>query len=498
MVLVEKTACKGCGICQKSCPKEAIAVQDKVAFVNEQCVDCGVCSRVCPFGAIRRGPILASAVSCRCCPVECRIEPGFEGACKRYTNIGGQLVRNRDLVLESLPASKAQLPEKPLTTAVGAGTSYPCCRPAPHIVEAKVNDVDVVTVVTEAPLSYSGIKVKIDTNLHIGAEGAPVFCEGAVVGIVDTEEYGAKMLSLGGANVLSGKQGFVAAKAVVALANGEAVRLQVAKGSVLDLQVGRAPVIDGKVEKKMRVGCGSATVGMFAERLRQVADETIVLDFHVIGLLSEHRAGEEVGLSYSGVVPNGRKSTRGRYFGEAGHGWGGTTIMSAAEAVQRVDLEIARPGMRILVTETTGQEAGMLEVQADGSVRDIPLTQEAQEAVAFIAENCEDARVSAVYVGGTGGSARAGVTKKPLQLSRAVHAGEVKLTIGGGDTYILPGGGINFMVDVERVVPRAFSWVATPATVAPVEYTMKKETYASLGGHMDAIKPLATLRKEES
>jgi hypothetical protein len=34
--------------------------------------------------------------------------------------------------------------------------------------------VDVVTVVTEAPLSYSGLKLKIDTDLEVGPEGAQV------------------------------------------------------------------------------------------------------------------------------------------------------------------------------------------------------------------------------------------------------------------------------------------------------------------------------------
>lgn len=202
-------------------------------------------------------------------------------------------------------------------------------------------------------------------------------------------------------------------------------------------------------------------------------------------------------MTYSGVVPNGRKSTRGRYFGDQGHGWGGTGIAGPLQAVQTVDMTLAKPGLKILVTETTGQQAGLLEVQADGTVREIPLTAEVQAAVDLIAANCEDARVSAVYVGGTGGSARAGVTTYPLKLSRAVHQGEVKLTIGGAPTYILPGGGINFMVDVEKVVPQAFTWVATPATVAPVEYTMTRATFERIGGHTAAVKPVAAVKKED-
>jgi xanthine dehydrogenase FAD-binding subunit len=36
-----------------------------------------------------------------------------------------------------------------------------------------------------------------------------------------------------------------------------------------------------------------------------------------------------------------------------------------------------------------------------------------------------------MYIGGTGGSARGGVCKKPLEISRAVHNGKAVLTIGG-------------------------------------------------------------------
>jgi hypothetical protein len=45
------------------------------------------------------------------------------------------------------------------------------------------------------------------------------------------------------------------------------------------------------------------------------------------------------------------------------------------------------------------------------------------------------------------------------------------------------------MVDVEKVMPGAFAWVPTPATVCPIEYTMTLEDYLEMGGHEEAIKP---------
>ena len=496
MIVVDKELCTGCGNCENDCPVGAIKVVDNLAQVAESCVNCGVCTKICFFEAPKRVEQLKpGALKCDHCPVQCEVLSGYTGACKRYTNDGSVLVRNRELVTQVPDQKNEAAGFKPLITGVGSGTNYPCLRVAPHIVQDVQDGIEVVTVVTEAPLSYSGVKVKIDTNFHVGEEGALVRRDGRVVGMLNTEEYGSKMVSIGGANMLTGKGGFTVARTIVDLSNGERITLKVDKGAVLELQAGCRPVINGREDERMRVGCGSATIGLFAKKFSQVVDEAVILDFHVVGLLSEHLAGADVGMCWSGCVPNARKSTRGRYFGEHGDGWGGTSILSACEAIARVDMTVGKPGMKILVTDTTGANSAQLTVDADGGVREVAMEPEVAALVRMIRDNCEEARVSVLYVGGTGGSARGGVTTYPIRLSQAIHAGEAKLTIGGAETYVFPGGGINFMVDVEKCVPRAFTWVPSPATVAPVEYTMTKEKYAAIGGHMKQVVDADTLRK---
>ena len=494
MVTIDFELCNGCSLCASECPLACIKILDKKASIGDGCSSCGVCTQVCARGAARKiDEIHEGAVICSSCPVECSIQPGFMGACRRYANQAGKLVRNRDLVVKVEEPSRTPIEiDWPLVTGIGAGTEYPDPRPAPYIVQGKRGDIEVITVVTEAPLSYSGVKVKIDTNFHIGEEGARIRREGRIVGMIDTEEYGSKILTIGGANLLTSKNGFVVARTIVDIANGLRVNLKVDGGSELELQVGCRPVIDGKEDTTMRVGCGSATVGLFARHLKGVVDEAIILDHHVIGLFSEHRAGEEVGMTYSGVIPAGRKSTRGRYFGEQGNGWGGTSILDPRQAISSV--ELAQPGIRILVTETTARKAALFEVLVNGDVAEIQLTPDVEKVVKLIAENCEEARVSALYTGGTGGSARAGVTALPVELTKAVHRGEVKLTVGGAPVMLLPGGGINFMVDVEKLVAtETFYWVPTPATVAPVEYTMKRDTYERIGGYLSEVRDVRTL-----
>jgi len=504
-MIVDPVKCVGCPICSEDCPLEAITLEDDIAVISAiLCVNCQVCAKVCPKEAITKetDPLPGRAL-CDACPIHCEIALGFSGACQRFRNEDGIVIRAIPLhtftdVQEIVGPDYEEAIRRPLITGIGAGTTYPDSRPAPFIVQGKSMGVDVVTVVTEAPLSYSGIKVKIDAEKPIGSEGAPVLKGGRKVGHVTTEEYGAKILSIGGVNLLSGKNGFSTADLITRIANQERVELKIRGGSALELQVGEAPIIDGEMMHKMRVGCGSASMGLFTPLFQEAADEVIVLDPHITGLFTEHEAGKFAGAPYSGLTLTARKSTPGRYFGESGHGWGGTPITNPLDIVAAVDKAVARIGMTVLITETTGEKAAMFRWNGNG-FDEIPITRAAQDAVEAINMSAQPSRVSALYIGGAGGSARAGVTKYPIKLTHAVNSRKACLTAGGAPTFIYPGGGITFTVDVERVKMGSFSWVPTPATVAPIEYTMRVEDYIEMGGHREAMKPVdvvsGTIRK---
>lgn len=505
-MIVNQETCIGCGRCVETCPISAITLvkerRRKKASISELCVDCKACTKVCPVEAIGPEPVLKlGGVQCPACPINCVIKPGHTGACQRFVNQGGELVRNIPLqryedVQEIVGPDYEEAIRRPLITGIGAGTTYPDTKPAPYIVQSNVDGIDVVTVVTEAPMSYSGIKVKIDTDRNIGKEGAPVLLGKKRVGHLCTEEYGSKILSLGGVNLLTGEGGIAVARLIVDLANRREVRLRVEGGAELILQVGKAPIIDGEVGTRMRVGCGSASMGLFGRYFLNAADEVVVLDSHLIGQFTEHAAGRELGARYSGIRLRARRSTPGRYFGEHGRGWGGTPIENPLDIVEGFDPEIAKPGMTLLITETTAERAAMFRLNEKGQFEEIELTPAAKEAIDLMASNCQPSRVSAIYVGGAGGSARAGVTRIPIKLNQAIHQNRARLTVGGAPTYILPGGGITFYVDVEKVRVRAFTYVPTPATVVPLEYTMRLEEYLEIGGHKEKIRKLEEVLRE--
>ena len=502
-MIIDWETCIGCGLCVEVCPLQAVSMTaEKKASISDICVDCRACTRVCPKEAVKPGPEhRGEGIICPSCPISCFIQSGKMGACQRFVNRDGELVRNIPLqryedVKEIAGGDYEQAIRRPLITGIGAGTTYPDTKPAPYIVQSRLEGIDVVTVVTEAPLSYSGIKVKIDTDKNMGEEGAPVFAGKRKVGHLCTEEYGSKILSLGGANLLTGKNGFTVAKLIVDIANRREVHLNVSEGAELILQVGKAPVIDGETGRRMRVGCGSASMGLFGRCFLEAADEVVVLDAHLIGQFTEHAAGRQLGARYSGIRLKARQSTPGRYFGEHGKGWGGTPVEDPLEIIEGHDPKIAKPGTTVLITETTAERAAMYRLGENGKFIAVDLTPNAKRAVGMIASNCQSSRVSALFVGGAGGSARAGVTKIPVKLNQAIHENRARLTVGGAPVYIFPGGGITFLVDVEKVLVRAFTYVPTPAPVVPLEYTMRLEEYLEIGGHRETIRKLEDVLKE--
>jgi hypothetical protein len=448
----------------------------------------------------RSDNMAANKVECNACPVLCQITEGRTGACDRYANVSGVLTRVDPLVLmQRISAEPAttedQEPDALFVTGVGAGTTYPDYKPAPFIVASKVRGIDMVTVVTEGIFSYCSFKVKIDTDRYLGPERASIRHKGEEVGHVTTAEYGSQMLSLGGVHHLTGgtkKEGRITCDMMMALGNKQAVELEIEGGAKLIVQAGRAPIVDGVEEKHMRVGCGSAAVGMFAKQWFGHVDEVVVVDDHITGVLSEHQAGRCLDMPPSGIKMKGRKSTPGRYFQVAnpGNGWGGTDIADPLEIIDGFDAEVARAGMRLLMTSTTGEHAAyfVLDAQLQPVAAEMPAA--VQKVVDKIIENCEPSLSSVLFLAGAGGSLRAGVTDNPVWLTNSIKQAITNVTCGGAHAYVWAGGGITVMVDVLRMPDQSFGYVPTPAIVAPIEFTMRLDDYERLGGHVDRVRAL--------
>ena len=469
---------------------------------------------------------LSEKIRCDACPVMCYIADGKSGACDRYANNKGNLIRLDPLtILESgSTGSKKLVPflgeqdeeeiwdgdiikgDRPFITAVGAGTTYPDYKPAPFIASQKVDGVDMVTVVTEGIFSYCGVKIKIDTDRHIGHERDVVRVDGEPIGHMMTSEYGSKMLSLGGVEHLTGgtkKEGRVTCDALLRLCNREAVKMVIGEDgheTELIVEAGKPPIIDGFRENLMRVGCGSAAIGMFPMQWIGSVDDVVVVDDHITGVLSEHETGKQLNVPATGIKILGRRSTPGRYFqvAEPGLGWGGTDIDDPLKILGPFNPKIAWEGLRLLMVSTTGEQYAYYELDASLTPQPKPISDKLKASADLIAENCEPSVCSVMFMGGAGGSLRAGVTENPVRLTRSVKSALTNVTCGGAETYIWPGGGITVMVDVMDMPTQSFGYVPTPALVAPIEFTLRVSDYAALGGYVENITPIHDIPQDSA
>ena len=192
----------------------------------------------------------------------------------------------------------------------------------------------------------------------------------------------------------------------------------------------------------MRVGCGSATIGIFAPQWQGHADEVIVVDDHITGVLTEHQAGRFLDMRPAGIRVRGRRSTPGRYFqvAEPGHRLGRHRHRRSARdhRADRPEDGLARPAAADGLHHRRARRlvrAGRRRCSRSpaGCRRAV------RHVVARIGENCEPALCTVLFMAGAGGSLRAGVTENPVLLTRSVQRALTRVTSGGAPVYRLAG-----------------------------------------------------------
>jgi hypothetical protein len=321
-----------------------------------------------------------------------------------------------------------------------------------------------------------------------------------------TSEYGSKMLSLGGVEHLTGgtkKEGRVTCDALLRLCNRDAVEMTIGEEehqTSLVVQAGKAPIINGIEERLMRVGCGSAAIGMFAKQWFAHVDDVVVVDDHITGVLSEHQAGKMLDVPPTGIRVKGRRSTPGRYFqvAEPGTGWGGTNIEDPLVILDDFKPDVAWPGLRLMMISTTGEQYAYFVLDEDLVPQPAEMPDALEVSANRVSENCEPSVCSVLFMGGAGGSLRAGVTENPVRLTKSVKDSLTYVSCGGAQAYVWPGGGITVMVDVLDMPTNSFGYVPTPALAAPIEFTMRISDYGTLGGYTEEIRPVTEIISDQT
>ena len=56
-IKIIKDKCKGCSLCVKACPFDALRIENRLAIVDEgKCTNCNACIAKCKFDAIEAAP----------------------------------------------------------------------------------------------------------------------------------------------------------------------------------------------------------------------------------------------------------------------------------------------------------------------------------------------------------------------------------------------------------------------------------------------------------
>ena len=66
-----------------------------------------------------------------------------------------------------------------------------------------------------------------------------------------------------------------------------------------------------------------------------------------------------------------------------------------------------------------------------------------------------------------------------MRLTQSVKAALTRVSCGGAQAYVWPGGGITVMADVMAMPLNSFGYVPTRALVAPIEFTLRLSGYAA-------------------
>ena len=461
-------------------------------------------------------------VRCDAFPILCRIKPGKLGASDRYANENGVLLRTDPLVLtaRALESGAPVVPfagesqadwdgsaftsDRTFVTGIGSGTTYPDYKPAPFIVAAEYEGVDTVTVVSEGIFSYCGVKVKIDTDRYLGPECATIRVEGEPVGHVTTAEYGSQMLSIGRGEPAHWRHPPSrtdhlrdAARALQLRSGGARHRGRQHRGDAGRPRPGSERRGGAAHAGRVRVG-HRRHVRATVARARGRSDRGRRPHHRGADRASGRRVPRHAAGRHPGARPQVHPGTllpRWRIPAPAG---GGTDITEPLTMIRSIDPSVAWPGMRVLLTTTTGEDSLYCILDEDRqTLRPAPIPDPVRVVVDRIGENCEPSLCSVLFMAGAGGSLRAGVTENPILLTDSIKSAATRVTMGGRAGLHLAGGAASPSSSTSPDCPSTRSgYVPTPAIVAPIEFTVPVADYEALGGHLNQAIPLSEVLVE--
>ena len=276
--------------------------------------------------ATRRRPMTSpEKIRCDACPVMCYIAPGQTGACDRYANADGRIVRTDPVVMLShtvedggrvVPFAARDwdgepVPADAFVTGIGVGHHLSRLQARALHRLSQVEGADMVTVVTEAIFSYCG---RQGEDRHRPLPW-PRRRRGAGGGRGDRPCHDRRIRQ---PDAVAGRRASPdrrrqgrgpgrPARRCWRFATARRWNWPSTAARPSSCRRGARRSSTASPRTRMRVGCGSATIGMFAVQWQGLVDEVVVVDDHITGVGQRTSGGQ--GASAGSRRASGSRAT---------------------------------------------------------------------------------------------------------------------------------------------------------------------------------------------
>jgi len=397
----------------------------------------------------------AGIVRCDAAPCCAASGPGRAGACDRYANEDGKLVRVDPLVLLAKPdlarvafvegsAGGAASSEGrgAFVTGIGATTTYPDYKPRPSSCRPGMT-ASTCDGRDRGHLQLLRREGENDTIAISGRAGGRAGGRARRWATSPRRNNGSQMLSPGRRCIhLTGGSKKEASSPAKRSWRSATAKPSSSRSTAADrgVQATGRRSSTARSRSVWRVGAARPAIAC-SRRMEDHVDEVIVVDDHITGVLSEHQGGRflDIKPAASGCAAAARRRaaiSRSPSLAWLGHPMSAIRWRSSRRSIP------SRPGrLKLLMVSTTGRAFAWFELDHDLRPQPAAMPAAVRHVVERIAENCEPALCTVLFMAGAALAARRSHREpRATDALGARHADQV--TLGGVPAYGLAGRGI--------------------------------------------------------
>ena len=175
-----------------------------------------------------------------------------------------------------------------------------------------------------------------------------------------------------------------------------------------------------------------------------------------------------------------------------GRGWGGTRFSDPLDIVAGFNPKVAWPGLTMLMVSTTGEQHAFYRLDEElaagrGGACRKPCANPSSASARIASRRC------ARFCSWRAPAVRCARASPKIRCGSRARCAQALTTVTAGGAPVMSGrAAASLSWSMLRCCRRTLSAMCRrPALVAPIEFTLRLDDYAALGGHVDDVRPLA-------